>query len=892
METSCKMSFDSLIIKTAKKSHSLPSKPSKTSKTFPKTQMKNPYQSASLRMVFEKKKPLAIKNALLIPIEKGSRRTFRKDKKGSLRSISPVLSDSGSLKDLNPIKITCFPSFSHFKKNNYPTLCALNINEIMQKEQERSHPCFYIKGSNHNYAIKEMDMSLSCKLSGFERGSKKNIKIPSIREIHKKMDNVLRSTFEKTLEQHFLFHNFSEIAKEKFFDQMRCFEVDANAFLLREDSFAEMIYFLESGLIGAYKKESFMRHIKSGNVIGEEQILSVSLLACSYQAFENSIVWGVRTEVIVKIMMDSNHKKYEENKQFLMPIPYFSCLDESQIDEISNNMNSVRFNKGTIVVKEGEFYANFYIIKDGMVLANANNQFSHYLKKGEFFGQALTFKKGEPFSLSVDSDYLDCLYINTSTFEKILGGNFENIVSYNITELALKSSELFSKLTNIEIALIVEERTLICFLKNKELPLGEWIYILVDGKLYSKAKGNDLLRGDLIGEEKLVIGKEYKDKVTATECSLVAMISNKDIEKIIGCTMEELAERKQTNNKKYSVFDTVQDLAKPKPKIDFKKTKIIKILGEGFSGLVLLVEYEGKQYALKIVSKGWIIENKLEDYIRNEKIIQEKINFSFVTKTIATSKDDLSLYFFMEYVKGIDLFEILAQNQQLDEPATKFYIGSIILTLEYLHQKGILHRDLKPENILIDEKGYVKLCDFGFGKILMKTSQRTFTIVGTPHYMAPEMIIGKGYSFPVDHYSFGVIAYLLFYGEFPFGNDLEDTFQIYNAILKQKLRFPKKKPISEDMKCMLKKILKKNPEARLGKNCESVRYQKWFANYPWDQLIEKKLEPPFYPSMKETNGEKDLNVSLYDLIQNNDINDLKELTNKMSSSFKNWDNIF
>jgi cGMP-dependent protein kinase len=246
----------------------------------------------------------------------------------------------------------------------------------------------------------------------------------------------------------------------------------------------------------------------------------------------------------------------------------------------------------------------------------------------------------------------------------------------------------------------------------------------------------------------------------------------------------------------------------------------------------------------------------------------------------------------MEYVKGIDLFEILAQNQQLDEPATKFYIGSIILTLEYLHQKGILHRDLKPENILIDEKGYVKLCDFGFGKILMKTSQRTFTIVGTPHYMAPEMIIGKGYSFPVDHYSFGVIAYLLFYGEFPFGNDLEDTFQIYNAILKQKLRFPKKKPISEDMKCMLKKILKKNPEARLGKNCESVRYQKWFANYPWDQLIEKKLEPPFYPSMKETNGEKDLNVSLYDLIQNNDINDLKELTNKMSSSFKNWDNIF
>ena len=894
METSSIGSSQSLTSRKHKRSLSMPSKFKKSNKNSIKITNQNMFQSAGLRKI----KPLILKKSNIL--DQGSRRQSKMEKIQTAHSVSPSLSDifPTRSKEVLDTKINHLPSLTHCRKSHFPGLSNISINEIMHKKRENSRSFLYKKESTFSKCstpINQMEMSQHKLLNVMERASRKNIKIPSILEYSRKMDEKVRSLFEKTLEKHFLFLNFSESSKNKLFESMTCYQVDSKAFILKEETFAEMIYFLESGLVGAVKNDFFMRHIKSGNIIGEEQILSVSSLSCDYRALEKSIVWGVRTEMIVKIMMQANEKKYVENRQFLTPIPYFSCLDESQINEICDNMSSVKFSKGTYVVKEGEVYVNFYIIKEGVALANRNNKFSHYLKKGEFFGQALAFSKGEPYSLIVDSEYLECLYINTSLFGNILGGNFENIVSYNLAELALKASELFGRLTNVEIALIVEERTLMCFRKNAEIPLGDSIYVVLDGKVYSKYEEKEILRGNLIGEQKLFDDKAYKDKIIVKEQCVVAEITRKDIEKIAGCSIKNLGERKQ-ENKHSSVFDVCQDVIKPKLYIDFKKTMIIKILGEGMSGLVILVEYEGATFALKIVSKGWVIENKLEEYIRNEKMIQEKVNFSFITKTITTCKDDLSIYFFMEYVKGIDLFEILSQNQELNEDACKFYIGSLLLAVEYLHRKGILHRDLKPENILVDEKGYIKICDMGFCKLLMKTSQRTYTIVGTPYYMAPEMITGKGYSFPVDHYAIGVIAYVLYYGEFPFGEGLEDTYQIYNAVLNQKLKFPKKKPINEDLKSMLKKILKKNPEARLGKNCESIRYQKWFEGYPWEKLIEKSVEPPFYPSvsMSDIPGENDIikNISLEALIQHNDINELKVLTNQMTSTFPNWDDVF
>jgi len=139
----------------------------------------------------------------------------------------------------------------------------------------------------------------------------------------------------------------------------------------------------------------------------------------------------------------------------------------------------------------------------------------------------------------------------------------------------------------------------------------------------------------------------------------------------------------------------------------------------------------------------------------------EHLNFPFIMKFFRTYKDNTSIYFLIEYINGLELWDVIRIINNLSDYDCQFYIGSLILAIEYLHSKKIMYRDLKPENIMIDQDGYLHLIDMGTAKIMNdpKQKDRTYTIIGTPHYMAPEIIKGKGYSFACDLWSIGVCLY-------------------------------------------------------------------------------------------------------------------------------------
>lgn len=102
--------------------------------------------------------------------------------------------------------------------------------------------------------------------------------------------------------------------------------------------------------------------------------------------------------------------------------------------------------------------------------------------------------------------------------------------------------------------------------------------------------------------------------------------------------------------------------------------------------------------------------------------------------------------------------------------------------MEYLNKHQIVYRDIKPENVMVDEKGYIRLIDMGTAKYLTHRGSRTYTIIGTPHYMAPEILQGKGYSFPVDLWSIGVCMYEFMCGSVPYAEEAEDPYEIYEEI--------------------------------------------------------------------------------------------------------------
>jgi cGMP-dependent protein kinase len=151
----------------------------------------------------------------------------------------------------------------------------------------------------------------------------------------------------------------------------------------------------------------------------------------------------------------------------------------------------------------------------------------------------------------------------------------------------------------------------------------------------------------------------------------------------------------------------------------------------------------------------------------------------------------------------------------------------------YLHDRNIIYRDLKPENIMIDHEGYPKLIDFGTAKSI---DGRTYTMIGTPHYMAPEIILGKGYTYAVDYWSIGVILFELICGTLPFGNSSKDAYEIYEYILEGRYIFPHFIHKGFPSQKIIDTLLDKNPPLRLRSQHGDIRNADWFSSINWDDV--------------------------------------------------------
>ena len=226
------------------------------------------------------------------------------------------------------------------------------------------------------------------------------------------------------------------------------------------------------------------------------------------------------------------------------------------------------------------------------------------------------------------------------------------------------------------------------------------------------------------------------------------------------------------------------------------------------------------------------------------------------------------VYLYMEHVKGGDLMGMLNKLKKLEVEYAQFYISQIIVCFEYLHGKDLIYRDLKPENILIDETGYIKLADFGFIKRLKK-EERTYTFCGTPEYIAPEIILNKGYSFPVDYYALGIFVYELLYGRPPFM--AANPYEIFQKVLNDKLLFPR--DFDKDAKSLIKKLCDHDLSKRLGnlkKGVQDIKDHKFFKDFDWSDVINKRLQAVYLPPKLEDSAEEESAVPLKQIEEYND----------------------
>jgi len=591
-------------------------------------------------------------------------------------------------------------------------------------------------------------------------------------------------------------------------------------------------------------------------------------------------------------------------------------------------------------MKESEILLNYlkfnslYVIKAGEIQVSVNSKVVKVRKMGEYFGNFLPFK--EKYQIKVLSNYLECLEISNENFIDIFGTNFQSIIHSNIKREAFQSSKILSSLKNIQIEKILSNMSDLSFKEAEFIPIVpdfiNKIFVILEGELISDDSKVLLQRGQVFGE-RLLVEENYEPEFAGFKIRKHAVISylkKEDIKKFLKMEYLNIIKENQLFSHENMFSPDKLNCSIKKNKLDMQKLLIVKKIGDGHSGIVLLVKDKEKLYALKIISKGYVITEKLEHFIRNEKKILWNLDFPFIIDLHQTFHDESNIFFLFDFIIGKSLYKVWREHKKVFSiEQAKFYLGILILCLQYLHMKGIIHRDIKPENIMIDSEGYIKLIDFGMSKsfITIETAslkmkkkksflveeenkgddhqmyssylnQRTFTLCGTPHYTAPEVIKSKGYSFLVDYWSLGVCLYQFLTGKLPFGENEENPLDIFKLILTVEFDVPQTLQ-NENAIALIKQLLDKRPNRRLGsfQSFETLKNHKFFEDFNWDDLVMRKIQPEYLPEIK-SNLEKEVKqaeaegITFDRLLQTTKMKDFYKRSKEVKSSFVGWDEIF
>lgn len=283
------------------------------------------------------------------------------------------------------------------------------------------------------------------------------------------------------------------------------------------------------------------------------------------------------------------------------------------------------------------------------------------------------------------------------------------------------------------------------------------------------------------------------------------------------------------------------------PDVKLDDFEMLKTIGTGTFGRVVLCRRrkDSRYYAMKILEIADVIRLKQVDHVKNEKALLVQVQHPFIIELLWTHHDAGCLYMLFEYYCGGELFTYLRNAGRFTTSTATLYAAEIVLALDYLHKLCIVYRDLKPENLLLDRDGHVKLTDFGFAK---KLHDKTWTLCGTPEYLAPEIIQSKGHNKAVDWWALGILVYEMLAGFPPFFDD--NPFAIYEKILAGKIDWPKHiDPIAKDL---IKKLLVPDRAKRLGNmkhGADDVKRHRWFKNISWEDVYYKKVQPPIVPKV-------------------------------------------
>uniref|UniRef100_A0A8D8Y431 cGMP-dependent protein kinase n=1 Tax=Cacopsylla melanoneura TaxID=428564 RepID=A0A8D8Y431_9HEMI len=552
-------------------------------------------------------------------------------------------------------------------------------------------------------------------------------------------------------------------------------------------------------------------------------------------------------------------KSRELIRMAILDNDFMKNLDMTQIREIVDCMYPVEYIAGSIIIKEGDVGSIVYVMEEGRVEVSRENKYLSTLAPGKVFGElAILYNCKRTATIKAATD-CKLWAIERQCFQTIMMRT--GLIRQAEYSDFLKSVPIFKDLpeeTLIKISDVLEET----FYKEGDYIIrqgarGDTFFIISKGKVKVTMKQPNsteekyirtLYKGDFFGEKALQGDDLRTANIVAADPEGVSclVIDQETFNQLISSLdeirtryVDETSERRRLNEEFRSL--RLSDL------------RVITTLGVGGFGRVELVQIAGdssRSFALKQMKKSQIVETRQQQHIMSEKEIMGEANCDFIVKLYKTFKDKKYLYMLMESCLGGELWTILRDKGNFDDPTTRFYTACVVEAFDYLHSRNIIYRDLKPENLLLSTSGYVKLVDFGFAKKLIG-GRKTWTFCGTPEYVAPEVILNRGHDISADYWSLGVLMFELLTGTPPFTGS--DPMKTYNIILKgiDAIEFPRN--ITRNATALIKKLCRDNPAERLGYQkggISEIQKHKWFDGFNWEGLRNRTLIPPILPKIR------------------------------------------
>ncbi|XP_024389748.1 uncharacterized protein [Physcomitrium patens] len=423
------------------------------------------------------------------------------------------------------------------------------------------------------------------------------------------------------------------------------------------------------------------------------------------------------------------------------------------------------------------------------------------------------------------------------------------------------------------------------------------------GKDLVKTAGSDLDAGEelpsSITRQKVAAAKQY------IENHYKSQMKNLQERKLRRWSLErkladaDVTEEEQNNLLKDLERKETEYMRLQRHKMGVEDFELLTIIGRGAFGEVRLCREKSSTtvYAMKKLKKSEMLRRGQVEHVKAERNLLAEVDSNCIVKLYCSFQDEDYLYLIMEYLPGGDMMTLLMRKDTLTEDEARFYVGQCVLAIESIHKHNYIHRDIKPDNLLLDKNGHMKLSDFGLCKPLdcsnlpalqeyeqsqdvardpldprqhrsaspapRRTQQEqlrhwqrnrrmlAYSTVGTPDYIAPEVLLKKGYGMECDWWSLGAIMYEMLVGYPPFYSDEPMTTCRKIVNWRNNLKFPDEAKLTPEAKDLISRLLC-DVENRLGtRGVPEIKNHSWFKNHglPWDKLYD--MEAAFKPEVKD-----------------------------------------